>query len=224
MITMTDSEIEIENFRNSITDEQMHLYDQLSVMMQEICMSILCTPGMTWVKAYKTSAFCTSENGNSISMQASHVQRNRKVQAFLKSIRSADFDNRIMKREEALQILTRQARGNIGDVIEFKSMYIGMCPDGGGPLWTTKWGLKHADDLDPELLANITEISEGKEGTKVKKYSQRDAIKDMSTMQGWNSAVKHELTGKKDKPIETVVLSKEDYAKIRKDMMDDDDV
>jgi len=220
---ISDTEIEIANFKCTITDEQRKLYDQLSVMMQEICMNVLCVPGMTWVDAYKQSPFPTSTNYSSIAMQASHIQRNKKVQAFLKSIRNADFDNRIMQREEAMIILTRQARGTIDGVLEFKSHYVGMCPNGGGPLWVTKWGLKHVDDLDPELLANISEISETKEGTKVKSYSQRDAIKDMSQMQGWNCATKHEHTGVNGGPVETTQLSKEEYAKVRQEMMDNDD-
>ena len=175
-----------------IDDRQRAFYNAMTVMQQEICMSFICTPGMTWVEAYKTSSLGTSTNYSSISMQASHIQRNKNVQAFLKCIREDDFDERIIGRQEALQILSRQARGKITDNMEFKSHYVGMCPKGGGPLWQTKWGLKHVDDLDLELLANISEISEGKEGTKVKTYSSRDAIKDISRMQGWDSATQYE--------------------------------
>ena len=182
----------LDVFADTISEEQRLLYNELSVMMQEICMNVLCIPGMTWVKAYESSAFCTSTNSNSIAFQASHVQRNSKVQAFLKSVRDEDFGDRIIGRREALQILTRQARGKLTDNVEFKSMYVGMCPDGGGPLWSTRWGLKHADDLDDELLANISEISDTKDGIKLKTYSQRDAIKDISRMQGWDSATQYE--------------------------------
>ncbi len=212
-----------DDFYAKLEENQKLLYSKMTVMQQEICLNVLCTPGMTWVEAYKESPFPTSTNYRSIAMQASHVQRNKKVQAFLKSVREAEFDERILKRDEALRILTRQARGTLEDVVEFKSHFLGMCPDGGGPMWQTKWGLRFAEDLDPELMENIVEISDTKDGVKIKNYSKRDAVRDLSRMQGWDSATRHIVATEPGKPAEIKIVDPSGYQQARKKMMDDDD-
>lgn len=214
---------DLDTFYTDLEDEQRELYSKLTVMQQEICMQVLCIPGMTWREAYKASPYPTSTNYTSIAMQASHVQRNKNVQAFLKSVRLADFDERIMGRSEALRILTRQARGNLEDCIEFKSHFLGMCPEGKGPMWQTKWGLRYVDELDPELTANIFEISEDKHGTKIKNYSQTDAIKSLSKMQGWDSATRHVVSTAKDKPVEVKMVDPDGYKRARAEMLENDD-
>ena len=201
-----------------LSDEQRDLYNELTILQQSICLNKL--DGMTWREAYESSPFVMALYSKSA---ISSIQNKAPVQAFLKSIYSDEVDKRIMSRDEALMILTRQARGKQSDVVNFTSHFVGMCPNGGGPIWKTEFGLKHVSEIDDELFANIIEIAHTKEGIKVKRESARGAIRDLSSMQGWDSASKHEVTGPGGGPLEGCMLDKDEYANVRKEMLDHDD-
>jgi phage terminase small subunit len=47
---------------------------------------------------------------------------------------------------------------------------------------------------DPKQMAAISELTAGRDGIKIKTHSQIDAIKQLSKMQGWESAKKVDLT------------------------------
>ena len=204
-----------------LNQHQLELYGKLTALQRDVCMSVL--DGLTFQEAYEQSPF--AEGFSSMKNSVRAITKNKRVQAFLRSIQDETVDDRIMKREEALRILTRQARGKLDDVLELKSEFVGMCPDGGGPIWRTKFGLKRADEIDPELFANIVEMSHTNNGIKVKQYSQKDAVNQLARMQGLDrpQEIKHTVSGPDGGPVENVSLNKEDYAEIRKQMLEADD-
>jgi len=168
-----------------LSDDQRLLYKAMSVLERDMCLLVL--EGMTWRDAYEKSSFAIHPNAGRATAEIRRLQESPTCQRFLKSIQDEEVDNRILGRDEALRRLTLMSRGDIGDVIEFKEEFKGMCPKGGGPMWSTKFGLKRASDIDPELMANIAEIAHTNNGIKVKQHSQKDAIQAISKMQGWDS-------------------------------------
>lgn len=205
-----------------LTDHQRKLYNNMTLVQQETCLNVL--NGMSWMEAYCNNPFNCTDPNKTASSGASAMQRNKNVQAFMKSIREMDIDDRIMSRNEALRILSRQARGSIADVLQFKSEFLGMCPKGGGPMWRTFYGIKHVSEMDPEMLANIMEISTDTNGNpKIKQYNTVNAIQRLSIMQGWDSATKHEISGTNGGPVETVQMNMHDYKEAREQMIKEDD-
>ena len=126
-----------------------------------------------------------------------------------------------MSRAEALRVLTRQARANINDVFEPREHYVGMCPHGGGPIWSTEFGIRRLADLDPEKMEAISEICDSKDGVKIKFHNSRQAIESLSRMQGWDSKIESEVTHKIDEG--TKELLKSEYENIRNKVLIDDD-
>lgn len=168
-----------------LNDEQRLLYRAMSVIERDMCLLVL--EGETWRDAYEKSSFAIHDTAGKATAEIRKLQESPTCQRFLKSIQDEEVDNRILKRDEGLRRLTRMSRGDISDVIEFKDEFIGMCPKGGGPMWNTKFGLKRASDIDPELMANIAEIAHTNNGIKVKHHSQKDAIQAIAKMQGWDN-------------------------------------
>lgn len=203
--------------RDKLTTEQRELFFQLSIMQQEVVMRVL--EGMTWKEAYENAPdtmFDQSKNG----WRA--MQRSRPVKLFMNSVRDmAELDDRIMTRNEALRILTRQARASIQDVIQFKDKFIGMAPDGSGPMWMTQFGIRRLCDLDPEKVSAISEISEGVNGTKIKMYNAKQSIDTLSRMQGWDATQKVQSHLIIDD--ETKEMLKTQYQSLREDMLTNDD-
>lgn len=205
-----------------LNEEQRGYWNRLTLLQQDVCIGVL--GGKTWRQSFEESTFETQSNPKSA---CTNMQNNFYVQMFLKSVREEEIDERIMQRDEALRILSRQARGKLSDVVELTDEFTGMCPEGGGPIWRTRFGLKKATEIDPELFANIMEISHVQAGVKVKQYSQKEAIQTLAKMQGWDSAgppLKHELTGLNGEPIVTRSLEKSEYAKVRMQMLSSDNV
>lgn len=82
--------------------------------------------------------------------------------------------------------------------------------------------LTSSDQVDDETAAAIAEISQGKEGLKVKFHDKRAALVDMGRHLGmFKERVEH--TGKDGGPIEVASLSREEYLQARKDALADDD-
>ena len=199
---------------------QIELFDEMPLMCKEISIGVLS--GKTWREAYNDcpSAAHVGDPGKANEIKV--CRNNPLLNKFMNSVRNtAELDKRILSKNEALAILTRQARGNIVDNIHFKAKFHGMCPDGGGPMWETMFGLKHADELDPELLANITELSHSKEGIKIKHASAKDAIAEIARIQGWTKSKTIEFGNPLS--VEKRELDKSEYAAVREKMINGDD-
>lgn len=199
--------------------EQRALYNDLTLLQQSVVLGVL--DGLTWKEAFNQCADALLF-GDQQAQGFRNVMNSRKVRDFMNSVQdSAELDKRIMTRNEALRVLSRQARSNVTDVIEFKERYVGMGPDGGGPIWSTKFGIRRLADLDDEKLASISEINDSGGEVKVKLHSARQAIETLSRMQGWEAKKEVEATVTVDD--ETKQLIRENYQKLRQDMINVDD-
>lgn len=112
-------------------------------------------------------------------------------------------------REDALALLENIAEANIGDFLTFESEVV---TDSQGR--TRKVMLleaKDADQLTPDQLACIQEISEGQNGKiRIKLKSATDAIKQLTALHGWNAAPKAAVgQDGKDVPPAVVQITRE---------------
>lgn len=82
--------------------------------------------------------------------------------------------------------------------------------------------LVSADEVDDDTAAAISEISEGREGLKVKLHDKKGALVDIGRHLGmFKERVEH--TGKNGGPVEIATLSKEEYRQARREMLANDD-
>jgi phage terminase small subunit len=183
----------------TLTPEQMEMAKNLSNLQR---MTILNRHmGMAPVDAY----FAAGGKAKTVATAAASVSRmlkDVKVVAFNDSIIAAATTSAIMTREEALGILTNQARTNVSDIANFRRVKVGDDEEG-EPAYQTVWDLKNSEDIKPEQMASIIEVSTGRDGLKFKMHDQKAAIKQLSDMEGWNAAQRVEHTGKDGEAIKT---------------------
>lgn len=79
-----------------------------------------------------------------------------------------------------------------------------------------------SDEIDDATAAAISEVSEGREGLKIKFHDKKGALVDIGRHLGmFKDRVEH--TGKNGGPVEVATLSKEEYKRARQEMLADDD-
>ena len=119
---------------------------------------------------------------------------NVKVKAYYNYLMEQSAKDSVMTRTEALERLTLSARVKISDICEFDYVEVGK-DENDNPIMQTVWTMKNAKDIDPDIAACIKSVTFTKTGPKIELYDANGAIKQLSEMQGWNSAKKHEVSG-----------------------------
>ena len=185
--------------------EQQDLFDKLSKLQQRTATGVLA--GMTNRAAYY-AAGGTSKNNESADATSSAMLSNLKVKAFMDCMKKQVVSEAIMCREEAMKILTQLGRGNLTDIVKFKTTHVGQNAETGDDVHQTTWTID--EDLqanDPDKLMIISELEVGKNGPKIKQHSKVAAIAQLAKMGGWESASKHEVSGPGGGPILTKDVS-----------------
>jgi phage terminase small subunit len=183
----------------TLTPEQMELARGLTNLQR---MSVLNQfLGMPPVEAYK-AAGGKAKNDQSAAASVSRMLKDVNVRAFNDSLLESITSKAIMTREEAMEILSHQARTSIKDVARFRKAQVGEDEDG-NPVMQTVWESKDSDEITDEQAMAITEVSAGKDGLKLKLHDQKAAIKQLADMKGWNAAQRVEHTGKDGEAIKT---------------------
>lgn len=162
--------------------------------------------GSTKLDAYrKAGGKC---KGRAATQAASQMGKAARVEAFLSSMNDELIAEGIMGREEALQRLSAMARASITDIANFRNVQIGV-DENDKPVFQTVWELKNADQMTPEMALIIHEVTASKDGLKLKIHDQKEALKQLATLQGWEAPKKT-----MDIPVTQKVAerySKEDY-------------
>lgn len=188
-----------------MTPEQKALFDELTELQQRIATNVLA--GMTQRQAY-WHAGGKAKDDPGADMSASQIISNPKVKAFMDSMKMQAVSDAIMTREEAMQILTRMARGNLTDIVKFRTDHIGQNMETGEDIHQTSWLLdEELQRTDPDKLTIIESLEVGKNGPKIKQHSKSAAIAQLAKMQGWESASKHEISGPGGGPIQVQDMS-----------------
>jgi phage terminase small subunit len=82
--------------------------------------------------------------------------------------------------------------------------------------------IKKMEDVPPEAWECIESVSQGKDGFKINVVNRKGANDQLAKILGIEKQL-IEHTGKNGAPIETVQLSKDEYAEVRQKMLDQDD-
>lgn len=201
----------------ALSPEAVELATKLTKLQRQTVINLV--GGESQRQAYY-SAGGKAQNDNSADATVSRMLSDVKVDAFYQELTNTAANSAIMTREEALERLSTIARVTVKDVATFRKAVVGEDEEG-EPVHQSVWEIKDSEDIDGDQAAAISEISAGRDGIKFKLHSQAAAIKQLSEMEGWNSARKYEHTGKDGKPIEhiTANITDEDAVKSYMDMI-----
>lgn len=197
-----------------MTEEQKALFDALTPLQQKVATNVIS--GMSNIDAYK-AAGGKAKTQESAEASVSEILSHLKVKAFVDSMKEEAVNNAVMSRQEMLERLSGLARTNMADLIEWDSQAV--TGDDGEQMVQSMWQIKSSALQDPLKAASISEVTAGKEGFKIKQHSPLQAMKMLADMMGLNAPVKTEMTG----TVQTVQMTKEEYAKTRQDMLKEDD-
>lgn len=188
-----------------MTPEQKLLFDELTELQQRTATNTLA--GMTQRAAYY-AAGGKANNDVTADSSAYEILSKPQVKSFMDSMKVQAISDAIMTREEAMKILTQLGRGNLTDIVKFKTSHVGQNAETGDDVHQTTWLID--EDLqtnDPDKLMIISELEVGKNGPKIKQHSKVAAIAQLAKMGGWESASKHEISGPGGGPILTKDVS-----------------
>lgn len=190
-----------------MTPEQRALFDELTSLQGKLCAMIIGNPSLSQRQAYY-AAGGKAKSDDVADASASEILANPKVKAFMDCMKVQVVSDAIMSREEAMKILTQLGRGNLTDIVKFKTVHVGQNAETGDDVHQTAWTID--EDLqanDPDKLMIISELEVGKNGPKIKQHSKVAAIAQLAKMGGWESASKHEISGPGGGPILTKDVS-----------------
>jgi len=173
-----------------MNEKQKALFDELKPLAQKVCVNVLS--GMSNIDAYIKGG----GKGATKEAQESSVSKmlsNYKAVVFLDSMKAVAVNDAIMSRDEAMTILSKNARVKISDIATFSQVRVGE-DENGNDIIGTVWKMKDSDDINPDVMACIKSVTITKAGPKIELHDQQGAIKQLSTMQGWDSASKIDLS------------------------------
>jgi phage terminase small subunit len=170
----------------------------LTPKQEAFCLAYLETGNAS--EAYRRSYSAENMKPASINVAACKLLGDPKVALRLKELNAAAVTSAVMTRQEALERLSTFARTDLSDLVEFGTYEVGE--QDGQPVIQAAWKIRDSVLQDPAKLAAIAELSATKDGVKIKTHSPLHAIQQLAKMQGWESATKHELTGKDGGPIQ----------------------
>lgn len=141
-----------------MTPEQQELFDSMTPLQQRMCTVMVENPKLSQRQAYY-AAGGTAKNDVTADSCAYEILSNPQVKAFMDSVKGQAVSDAIMTRDEAMKILTGMARGNLTDIVKFKTVCVGMDMETGEPLDQTAWTLdENLQQTDPDKLLIIESL------------------------------------------------------------------
>jgi len=192
--------------------DQKQMFDALTPLQQKVVVNIIA--GMSDIDSYY-AAEGKAATRESAAASVSHMLTDRNVKAYVDAMKQEAVNSAVMGRTEMLERLSLLSRTPMSDLIEWHS----ILNDSGEPTGQTFWRIRESAKQDPLAMASIAELTAGKDGFKLKQHSQLAAMKQLADMQGYNKPQKIEQSG----VVASVQMSKEEYAEVRKKMLEDDD-
>ena len=190
-----------------MTPDQQRLFDALTPLQQRMCTITIENPNLSQRQVYLLAGG-SAKTETAQDTSACEIMNNLQVKAFMDCMARQAVSDAIMTRDEAMKILTGMARGNLTDIVKFKTVCVGMDMETGEPLDQTAWTLdENLQETDPDKLMIIESLEVGKNGPKIKAHSKSAAIALLAKMQGWEAASKHEISGPGGKPIQVQDMS-----------------
>lgn len=198
----------------TLTDEQKALFDALTMLQKKFVTQLL--KGKNQTDAYRKAG--GKAKGDNLRKAAHQIATNIDVGAFLKSVQHETVNEAIMTYEEAMERLSVMGRTSIADLATFGTQVVGE-DDDGNPVTQSVWSFKNANELKPEQMAAISELTAGKDGLKIKLHDPKAAIKQLAEMRGWEAPKKTELSGPNGGAIQTTNLTADEAAEAYRKLM-----
>lgn len=170
----------------------------LTQKQEAFCLAYIETGNAS--EAYRRAYNAANMKPETVNRKAKELLDNGKIAARLKELNEKAVSAAVMTRQEALERLSRFARIDLADLVEFGEHELG--DEDGRPVIQATWRIKDSAMQDPAKMAAIAELTAGRDGIKIKTHSPLQAIQQLAKMQGWESATKHELTGPNGGPIQ----------------------
>lgn len=191
----------------------------LTAKQEAFCLAYLETGNAS--EAYRMAYDAKNMKPATVNRKAKDLLDNGKIAARLEELNKSAVTAAVMTRQEALERLSRFARADLTDLVEFGTHELGDV-DGETVIQST-WRIKDSVLQDPAALSAIAELNASKDGIKIKTHSPLQAIQQLAKMQGWESAQKHEHSGPNGSPIAVAPMTKAEYQEARKEMLEQDD-
>ena len=106
--------------------------------------------------------------------------QNRAVIKFLDEIYKLNLSEKIMKRKERMELLSKFARGNLSNLVDFNHYEIEDFE--GKKQKQSCWSFKDSDNLNPDDICIISELSTSASGLKIKIQDRTASIKELNEM------------------------------------------
>lgn len=193
------------NKQLSFTHEQMELASKLTPLQRKFIIELI-KPNTSQRQAY-IKAGGKAKGDKAQDASASRMLTDVKVKAFYEAMLETKTIDSIMERDEALEILSTNARVKMTDVANYGFVEVGK-DDEGNPIMQTVWTMKDSKDIDPKVISCIKSVTMTKQGPKIELHDQQGAIKQLTDLQGWSSAKKFEVTGKDGDPIAITTIER----------------
>ena len=128
----------------------------------------------------------------------SELLSNPKVKDFVSAMKQEAVKGAVMSRQEMLERLSNLSRVNMSDLISWHTVQ--SEDDEGNPIEQSVWSIKESAQIDPYVMASISELTAGKEGFKIKQHSPLAAMKQLADLAGYNETqkVEHTIINKAD--------------------------
>lgn len=168
-----------------LTKEQKKMYAELTDMQRNFCDAKI--KGMSNGDAHN---YACDQLGKPRSVQAhkagfaylNHKKVSDFIEGVLHDMHNRIAKNAIMSREEAILTLSKIARGKV----PAKFRRIEIVDAHGDTRHQTIVELPDSDDLTDEQLSTIAEVSQSRDGIKIKQHCPVNAINQLSKLEGWN--------------------------------------
>lgn len=177
----------------ALTPEQEALSSALTKLQRQLVLGRVA--GKSSRQAYY-DAGGKAKDDKTADASASEILSNPKVDAFYRSLIETVTSDAVMTREKALERLTLMAETQITDILEFRTVEIKTVGKDGEEESDeqTIWLMKDSPEIEKRAGAAIKSVTFTKQGPKIEMYDARDAIAQLSKMQGWEAAQKVENT------------------------------
>lgn len=182
----------------SFTEKQMELASKLTPLQRKFVIELI-KPKTSQRQAY-LRAGGTAKTEEAQDVSASRILSDVRVKAFYESMMQIQTIDSIMTRDEALEILSTNARVKMTDIADYRFVEVGKDEDGNSIMHTV-WTMKDSKDINPKVISCIKSVTMTKQGPKIELHDQQGAIKQLTDLQGWSSAKKFEVTGKDGGPV-----------------------
>ena len=167
-----------------LTEEQKELLHKLNPRQQKFVCNLVS--GMNQTQAYKEAGY-KPKSDDQAKVMASRLLTNVNVkaayEALSKPIAESQAESAILSQDEALRILTEQARCSLEDVVHMQDVNLGEFD--GETVTQTVIKIKDSNNLSARAKASIKSVTITNQGPKLELQCRQSAIKQLAGMLGW---------------------------------------